>query len=321
MTWLGWQIDYLLLLQNFRELTHGILDPFFLFISQLGIMPFTAIAICIIYWGINKKLGLYIIYCSCFSFLMNMLLKFTFCIYRPWLLDSRIHPVSGALPTATGYSFPSGHTAGAMSFWGAIGAFYRKKKWVLYSCLIIVFLIMLSRNYLGVHTSQDVIVSFLVGIFIIFIVEKMINTIENKKNTDIICLIINLCLCALIGAYLILKSYPADYINGAIVYDPTSAKLEALSMIFYVSALFTGGFLERRFINFEPQKGSILRKIILVTIGLVLMFSIDILLKKIFLSVTDAQILKYIIRFTTGFFIVFLYPCFIKLTDKICSKN
>ena len=321
MTWMSWQIDYLLLLQNFREATHGILDPFFLLMSQLGVMPFTAIAICAIYWGINKRLGLYMIYCNSFSFLMNMLLKFTFCIYRPWLLDSRIQPTQTALLTAPGYSFPSGHTAGAMSFWGALGAFYRQKKRVLYSCLFIVFLIMLSRNYLGVHTSQDVIVSFLVGIFIIFVVEKMFNFIDNKKNADIICLIINLCLCVLIGAYLILKSYPADYINGALVYDPTSAKLEAISMIFYVSALFTGGFLERRFINFDPQKGSIIRKIILVVIGIVLMFSIEFLLNKFCVSILDAQNLKYITRFITGFFIVFIYPLFIKLTDKICSKN
>ena len=321
MNWLGWQIDYLLMLQNFRELTQGIFDSFFLFISQLGVMPFTAIAICIIYWGINKKLGLYVIYCSCFSFLMNMILKFTFCIYRPWLLDPRVHPVNGALGSATGYSFPSGHTAGAMSFWGAIGAFYRNKKWVLYLCSLIVFLIMFSRNYLGVHTPQDVIVSFIVGLFILFVTGIMINTIENKKGSDLIFLIINICLGILIGLYLINKTYPIDYVNGTVLYDPTNAKFEAISIIFYVSAIFIGCFLERRFINFEPKKGSFIRRIILVAIGIVVLFSIDIILSKIFTSIFEVKTLNYVTKFATGFFITFIYPCCIKLTDKLGSKN
>ena len=55
MTWMSWQIDYLLLLQNFRTITHDCLDQFFLFTSQLGIAPFILVVMCIVYWAINKK--------------------------------------------------------------------------------------------------------------------------------------------------------------------------------------------------------------------------------------------------------------------------
>ena len=48
MTWMSWQIDYLLLLQSFREATNGVLNNFFLNISNIAIMPFAIMLICAI---------------------------------------------------------------------------------------------------------------------------------------------------------------------------------------------------------------------------------------------------------------------------------
>ena len=309
MTWMGWQLDYLLLLQNFRNITNGIFDNFFLFISQIGIAPFTLIAICAIYWGFNKKLGTYMIYCSCFSYLINIFLKFTFCIYRPWILDNRILPTQQALNTAPGYSFPSGHTAGAMSFWGSIAMYFRNIKWVVYTCLIIIFLVMLSRNYLCVHTSQDVIVSFIVGICILIFVEKFLCWINEKKSREIISISVIAIVCAALCIYLTLKSYPTDYINGEIVYDGTSAKQGAIFRILNTFAIFFGCFLENRFIKFEAIKGNIIIKLLLISLGITVLF----LLEK---SVALYYPARYIVCILTGLFITFIYPCFISFVNK-----
>lgn len=319
MSWMSWQIDYLLLLQNFRELTNGFFDVFFLVMSQLGVAPFSMIFVCAIYWAINKKLGIYMLYCACFSYLVNMILKFTFCIYRPWLIDSRIHPLDAAFKTAPGYSFPSGHTSGALASWGAIGAYFRDKKRILYTCLVIIFLIMLSRNYLGVHTPQDVIVSFFVGIFILFGVEKIMKYIEQRKNADIIVLTASILICILTGLYISLKSYPTDYINGVLLYSPLESIHSAIGTLFYVVAIIIGCFLERRYINFEPEKGSVIRKILIVFIGIILLFSIDYVLHRVFAYMFDKHALKYIISFIMGFFIAFIYPCLIRFIDNVIS--
>lgn len=100
--------------------------------------------------------------------IFNQFLKNTFCVYRPWIRDSRIEPVSGAKSGATGYSFPSGHTASSTGVYGSLGIFCRKNyKLISIFSFILIFLIMFSRNWLGVHTPQDVIVAFLCGFVLI----------------------------------------------------------------------------------------------------------------------------------------------------------
>ena len=111
MSWLGWQIDYLLFLQNFRDLSHHIFDNFFLTITLFGQIFIPMSIICLIYWCINKKTGFYVLSTYLYGFLVNIFLKTTACIYRPWLLDSRVKPLTQAIAGATGYSFPSGHTS------------------------------------------------------------------------------------------------------------------------------------------------------------------------------------------------------------------
>ncbi len=318
MTWMSWQIDYLLLLQNFRDITHGIFDNFFMFLSDIGIAPFTLMVMCAIYWGVNKKLGIYMIYCSCFSYLMNIFLKFSFCIYRPWILDTRVQPPAIAFDTALGYSFPSGHTSGAVSFWGSIGMYFKNKKRVVIPCLLIILLIMFSRNYLGVHTPQDVTVSFIVGIFIIYYVQKLLQYIEgSEKRKNILMLCITIA-CVLLASYLLLKSYPVDYKDGVIVYDVTSEKYSAIARIINVFAILLGCFLETKFINFNPLSINLFKRIIIVIIGLIIAFSINHYSYHFLEDIVNSQTAHYIINFVLGFFITFIYPCFIKL---ISSKS
>ena len=48
----------------------------------------------------------------------NGALKVTVCAYRPWIRDARILPYGDSINTATGYSFPSGHTMNAATVFG-----------------------------------------------------------------------------------------------------------------------------------------------------------------------------------------------------------
>lgn len=56
--------------------------------------------------------------------------------------------------TATGYSFPSGHTQTATSFW-SVWMIHLNKKYFYYVGSALVLLIRLSRIYLGVHWPMD----------------------------------------------------------------------------------------------------------------------------------------------------------------------
>ena len=321
MTWMSWQIDYLLFLQSIREATNGVLNQFFLSISDVAIVPFAIMLICAIYWGINKKAGMYLIACFCFSELINWLIKNTACIYRPWILDSRVVPPEIALPTADGYSFPSGHTAGGMALWGGIAAFWWEHKFLRFFCIGLVLLIMFSRNYLGVHTPQDVIVSFVLGIGVLYLLKKTFKWIEEGKNRDLIVLGIMAILCATVASYIWLKSYPVDYnAQGVILYDATSTKLNSVAKIIGILTIFFGLFFENRFIKFSTENCGIVRKIIRVAAGLCLFKLFTTYAIEYIHSLVHGFKADCIENILTALFITVIFPLVIKLSDLIVNS-
>lgn len=83
----------------------------------------------------------------------------------------RPRPTGYRIIDETGYSFPSGHSMGSMAFYGfIIYLIYKyvknkKIKWVLICALtILIGMIGISRIYLGVHYTSDVLAGFLISI-------------------------------------------------------------------------------------------------------------------------------------------------------------
>ena len=305
MNWLSWQIDYLLYLQNFRDISGHILDNFFLTVTMFGQIIIPMLFMCGIYWCINKKSGMLIIWNYMFGFIINVFLKCCACIYRPWILDSRVKPIESAIPMATGYSFPSGHTTGATTTWGSTVFIFWRNKLIRYTCITIIFLVMLSRNYVGVHTPQDVIVGFLSSILIIFLSYKLIKWEEKGKNRDILIFSLVSLISLFVLLFVNLKSYPMDYLNGKLLYYPTSVKIEMFARLGWIIGIFGGWIIEKRFINFDSKSGSLLKKLFRFIIGgLILYFLLNIDF--------HSRIMLFLSHIIIGLFITSIYPFFIK---------
>lgn len=317
MNWMSWQIDYLLFLQNFRVQTHNIFDWFFSNITTFGTGEIILILMFGMYWCFNKKIGIYMIHTYCLSYLANIILKLSFCIYRPWILDLRVHPLEGAIKTAPGYSFPSGHTAGVTSCFGSFALSFWQNKWIRYSCFFIIFSVMLSRNYLGVHTPQDVIVSFILTFSIAVLTKRLFNKIEKNEKHYNVFIIVILLSCMLAVCYILFKNYPIDYVNGKILYDPTSAKLHSAARIFNLIGAMAGCFIETKLIKFDPNKGIFIEKIFRLIIGLLLFHLIEDKGFELFKTIFSLQTARCVTLFTSGFFVMFIYPLMIKLTPSL----
>lgn len=165
-------LDFLVWFQQFRNPVLDFLAEAITISAEENVI---LVAICIIYWCINKKAGYVIGLAVVLSSAVNSALKDIFKVIRPWNLDDRIIPIRKE--TATGYSFPSGHTQTGASFWTAL-ALTVKKKWFIIISIIMMLLIAYSRVYLSVHTPLDVIAGLLLAVLIACLSYYMIHVMK-----------------------------------------------------------------------------------------------------------------------------------------------
>ena len=263
-------IEYLLWLQKFRESTGGALDGFFTLISDIVLSVAIYIVIAMIYWCVNKKVGIMFAMNIALGNFVTQILKNTFCVLRPWIKDARIVPAGDAIETATGYSFPSGHTQVAVSEFGSLAVWQKKSKIIVSICGVMVFLVMLSRNYLGVHTPQDVIASFIITVGVIAMNLFLLSWVEKGKNRDIILFSVGMAIC--IGAFLynVLKPYPMDMSSdGKLLVDSSEMIIEGGVGIGCATGFLLGWFIDRRFVKYEVPN-TLKRKIWVFLVGAVL---------------------------------------------------
>lgn len=126
----------------------------------------------------NKKISICILSNLTIITLLNQIFKFIF--VRP-------RPTEFRIITETGYSFPSGHSMISMAFYGfIIYLIYNKVKNKYIKWLLIIFLSLLiisigiSRIYLGVHYTSDVLGGFLISISYLILYIKYTNKIIDK---------------------------------------------------------------------------------------------------------------------------------------------
>ena len=125
----------------------------------------------IIFW---KKIRKAFLINLIFVFMLNYILK---------LIFSRTRPIDINIITETGYSFPSGHAMISLAIYGFLAYLlwksdFKYKKIGVSLLVLLIVLIGISRIYLGVHYTSDVIAGFIVSLgylllFIDFIYPKI----------------------------------------------------------------------------------------------------------------------------------------------------
>lgn len=199
-------LTYLLLLQNIREAFGGVFDSYMLKITSFAESFPTFLLLAGVYWCVDKRAGQCMGWNTALACTWSQFLKAVCRIERPWVRDERIRPVEAAVPAASGYSFPSGHTARAVASWGVLGSCMRKKgkadgdqsgKWLGMLSWVLTALILFSRNYLGVHTPQDVFAALFLGLVLIRGVEKLLDWVEGHPDKDLYVCGIGCLLCFL----------------------------------------------------------------------------------------------------------------------------
>ena len=281
--WIEPQINFLLFLQNFRVGYFEFLDKFFLSVTIFGEFWLPTIICAIVYWCIDFRAGVYLFSLESFNIFITHFFKMVACVYRPWILDSRIQPSSLAVPYAKGYSFPSGHSAMSSSVVGGLAFIKRDNVKICIFLICLVLLIGFSRLWLGVHTPQDVICGLLIGLVLIFTGNLLINWAEKDKNRYLYLagIVSILSLFALIYVKFF-NSYRIDYVSGQLLVDPQKLMYVTYVVYGYALGLINGCFLCRRFFPFNPKEISVKKRVIIGIIGSVILI---LLLKYILLYI------------------------------------
>lgn len=158
-----WGVDVVLALQTARGLV-GLMD----FFTFLGKEEFFMLVMPALYWCVDSALGARLAVALIASEALNGLLKLAFHLPRPYWIDSRVR----ALGVETSYGLPSGHAMDATVVWGFLAARAGvAQRWLAWAAaLVVIFLISLSRVYLGVHFPTDVLGGWLFGGVLLWIV-------------------------------------------------------------------------------------------------------------------------------------------------------
>ncbi|MBQ9000767.1 MAG: phosphatase PAP2 family protein [Eggerthellaceae bacterium] len=253
-------IQYLLALQGLRQSLPGPVETFFVYLSYIGDGPALVALVLVVYWCIDKRAGQFSFVAFGFSNFASQLLKNIVCAYRPWIRDAAITPAQASIEGAGGYSFPSGHTTGTASSLGSLAWFYRKKHiWVTIVAVIFIVLMGFSRNFLGVHTPQDVVVGLLLALIMIALAQAFVNWIERYDalmpghKKDIAVMAIVLVVCAASVAFVMFKPYPMDYVDGQLLVDPVTMQKGSFEAAGICAGLVIAWVLERRLVGFTTD--------------------------------------------------------------------
>lgn len=246
-------VAYLLTLQGLREALGGGVEEAFVILSS-GLLAVAFAVALLVYWLVDKRQGLCLLFSYSAGGIINQTIKNTLCVYRPWIRDARITPSATAMASATDYSFPSGHTQTAVSVLGGLAWFQRHEhRGVTVACVIACVIVAFSRNYLGVHTPQDVIVAALVGIVGLWVADHTLTWVDTKPARDVVVLFAGLAIGLAFVLYLTLKSYPMDRVNGELIVDPAQMTVSGYQVFGVYSGCLVGWFAERHLVNFDVR--------------------------------------------------------------------
>lgn len=157
--------------------------PIAKFITNFGGAIFVISLTTILFFVIkDKKIGISIITNLGIVTILNQIIKF---------IMQRPRPTEFRIIEETGYSFPSGHSMVSLAFYGYLIYLIYKyinnkhlKRTLIIVLSVLICIIGVSRIYLGVHYTSDVLGGFLISFAYLIIYIELVNKFVLEKNKD-----------------------------------------------------------------------------------------------------------------------------------------
>lgn len=255
----------ILFLQGFAS---PFLDGFFQTVTILGEEYFYIALLALVFWCVDKRYGYKLSFAFLLSGVLNGVVKSLVNAPRPVGVEGIR---SLRVETATGTSFPSGHTQNITAFWVSLIRQMRRRWVVAVGCLMIL-LVGVSRLYLGVHWPIDVLGGVALGVVSVLIADYLFERAARGKKW----LSLPLLIPALAAAFVWRDS--ADLVKGAGTF----------------SGFLIGYTVESSFLQFS-EKAPFLKQAVKFALGLAVVLMLKEGLKLLFPEAPAFDFLRYLL--------------------------
>jgi membrane-associated phospholipid phosphatase len=304
--WLEWGVPIITWLQGLGDV---LLSPMEFF-TFLGTEEFYLLIMPAILWCWDARLGFRIGLILLTSDGINGFFKISFGQPRPYWVSDEVN----ALSAETSFGLPSGHSQTAVAVWGRMAAWIRQK-WAYVVLGLLIFLISISRLYLGVHFPTDVLLGWTVGGLLLWAFLRYEEPLRarlasTKVTTQIFIAFLASIVLILLGfvALAIGPTPPSEWIQAASTADEVANPRSIEGMISTAGALFglgAGGAMLFAWDGFKAS-GAWWRRLLRYLVGVVGVAVIYFGLKAVFPD--GVQVLRYLRYALVAFWMAYLAP-------------
>ena len=180
----------------------------------------------------------------------------------------------------------------------------------------LVLLVAFSRNYLGVHTPQDVLVGVVAGTLVMYLTMKLMQWVKNHPEKDLLVVCIGVGLAILVAIYAAVKPYPTDTdAAGKVLVEGAKMANDTFKGVGWSVAFLTGWILERRFVQFSTDI-SMMNRITRLTFGLLSYYVVSLIFVPVIKDWISGVPGTFVTCYLQMLYVSFIFPWILKHVEK-----